>query len=192
MMDEDIRRHLDSGDLRRAFDLLVDRYQDKVFHLALGLMRDWDAAEDMTQEIFIRVWKGLAGYTGAASLSTWIYTIGRNACLTELKRRASSPKVCAEASVLERAAAAQVPGPDEGTIDVRALLGRLPERYRRAMTLYYLEEKSYQEVAEMLGIPLGTVKTFLHRAKKELVEIIERREGVRVRPPRGVDAYGLS
>jgi len=58
--------------------------------------------------------------------------------------------------------------------------------------LYYLEEKSYQEVAAMLGIPIGTVKTFLHRAKKELVEIIERREGVLARSSRGVNAYGLS
>ncbi len=161
---------------------MVDRYRDKVFHLALGLTRDRDGAEDMTQEIFIRIWKGLAGYTGAASLSTWIYTVARNACLTELKRLASGPRVSAEASAMEDVAAVEVPGPDDGTLDVRALLGRLPERYRQVVTLYYLEERSYREVAAMLGIPMGTVKTFLHRAKKELVEISQRRE----------DAYGLS
>jgi len=83
---------------------------------------------------------------------------------------------------LERAAAAQVPGPDRGNVDVRALLDGLPERYRRVVTLYYLEERSYQEVAEMLGIPMGTVKTFLHRARRELTERMDGRE----------DAYGLS
>jgi len=191
-MDEDIRQHLDARRYSQAFDLLVDRYQDKVFHLALGLMRDRGAAEDMAQEIFIRVWKGLAGYRGAASMSTWIYAIGRNTCLTELKHLASRPRVCQEGAGLDRATEPTAEPDGLAGVEIHALLGHLPERYRQVVTLYYLEEKSYQEVAEMLGIPLGTVKTFLHRAKKELVEIIERREGVRVRPPRGVDAYGLS
>ncbi|MBP8302664.1 MAG: RNA polymerase sigma factor [Phycisphaerae bacterium] len=182
MMDEDIRRHMESGDYRRALDLLVDRYQDKILHLALAMMRSREAAEDMTQETFVRIWKGLPGYTGAASLSTWIYVVARNTCLTELKRRASESRVSTEGSALERAAAAQVPGPDRGNVDVRALLDGLPERYRRVVTLYYLEERSYQEVAEMLGIPMGTVKTFLHRARRELTERMDGRE----------DAYGLS
>jgi RNA polymerase sigma-70 factor (ECF subfamily) len=192
-MDEDIRQHLDARRYRQAFDLLVDRYQHKVFHLALGMMRDRGVAEDMAQETFIRVWRGLAGYHGAASMSTWIYAIGRNTCLTELKRLASRPRVCQEESALEHLVGRPMAEPDGlAGVEIHALLGHLPERYRQVVTLYYLEEKSYQEVAAMLGIPLGTVKTFLHRARKELVEIIERREGVHSRPSRGVDAYGLS
>ena len=193
MMDEDIRRHLESGDYRRAFDLLVDRYQDKVFHLALAMMRERSAAEDMTQEIFIRVWKGLAGYTGAASLSTWIYTVARNTCLTEMKRLASRPRVCQEESGLDRMAARPMAEPDRlAGVEIQALLGQLPEKYRQVMTLYYLQEKSYQEVAAMLGIPMGTVKTFLHRAKKELLQISQRQEDTYAKRSGKVDAYGLS
>jgi RNA polymerase sigma-70 factor (ECF subfamily) len=192
-MDDDIRQHLDARRYREALDLLVDRYQDKVFHLALSLIRDRGVAEDVAQEVFIRIWKGLPGYHGAASLSTWIYTIARNTCLSELRRLASRPRVFLEESGLDSMAARPEAEPEAlAGMDVHAMLRHLPERYRQAMILYYLEEKSYQEVAEMLGIPMGTVKTFLHRGKKELVEISERREGAPARPSRGVNAYGLS
>ena len=77
-------------------------------------------------------------------------------------------------------------------MDIQTLVQQLPERYRQAVTLFYLEEKSYQEVAGMLGIPMGTVKTFLHRAKKELVRLSEGRGGACVQQSRKVDAYGLS
>jgi RNA polymerase sigma-70 factor (ECF subfamily) len=171
-MDEDIRQHLDAGRRREAFELLVDRYQNKVLHLALSLMRDRGAAEDMAQEVFLKIWKGLAGYSGAASLSTWIYAVGRNTCLTELNRRTLRPRVLTGESAIDRIADPLVAGGGtEDGLDAKVLLDRLPERYRQAVTLYYLEERSYQEVAAMLGIPMGTVKTFLHRAKKRLVEL---------------------
>jgi RNA polymerase sigma-70 factor, ECF subfamily len=189
-MDDDIRQHLDAGRRREAFELLVDRYQDKVFHLALSLMRDRGLAEDMAQEVFMKVWKGLAGYSGAASLSTWIYAVCRNTCLTELHRRALRPKVLAGESVADHIADASVAGGDtEAGLDAKVLLDRLPERYRQAMVLYYLEERSYQEVAAMLGVPMGTVKTFLHRAKKMLVELSETGDA---RYAGKGDAHGLS
>jgi RNA polymerase sigma-70 factor (ECF subfamily) len=192
-MDEDIHQHLDAGRYREALDLLVDRYQAKVFHLALGIVQDRQLAEDMAQEAFVRVWRGLAGYGGQASLSTWVYAIARNTCLTELKRLSSRPRVCMDESALEGLAAGSQQEPAELTgMDVTAMLDQLPERYRQAMTLYYLQEKSYQEVAAMLGVPMGTVKTFLHRAKKELVEISERGRAAPSRPLRGANVNGLS
>jgi RNA polymerase sigma-70 factor (ECF subfamily) len=192
-MDEEIRQHLDAGRHREAFELLVDRYQDKVFHLALSLMRDRQLAEDMAQEAFMRIWKGLAGYRGAASLSTWIYAVARNTCLSELKRRASRPRLVMEESALDHAVEAPAAGPDsESALDVKVLLDRLPERYRQALTLYYLEERSYQEVADMLGVPTGTVKTFLHRAKKELVELSSLGEVGRARYAGKGGVYGVS
>jgi RNA polymerase sigma-70 factor (ECF subfamily) len=77
-------------------------------------------------------------------------------------------------------------------VEIQALLGQLPERYRQVMTLYYLQEKSYQEVAAMLGIPMGTVKTFLHRAKKELLLLNQRREDTYAKRSGKGNAYGLS
>ena len=137
-------------------------------------------AEDLAQEVLLRIWKGLPGYHGGASLSTWIYTIARNTCLTELKRRAQHPTVSMDepgfAAAIDSVPALQSRDPESGLeLDVRQMLSQLPEKYRQVITLFYLEQKSYEMVAALLGVPLGTVKTFLYRAKKELLKIYSRR-----------------
>jgi RNA polymerase sigma-70 factor (ECF subfamily) len=137
-------------------------------------------AEDLAQEVLLRIWKGLPGYRGGASLSTWIYTIARNTCLTELKRRALHPTVSMDepgfAAAIDSVPALQSSDPESGLeMDVRQMLSQLPEKYRQVITLFYLEQKSYEMVASLLGVPLGTVKTFLYRAKRELLKINSRR-----------------
>src|SRR5579863_6853406 len=84
-MDEEIRVHLDNEQWAEAFELVVRDYQTKVFHLAFSMLGNREQAEDAAQEIFIRVWRALPGYRGLASVSTWIYSIARNSCLTALK-----------------------------------------------------------------------------------------------------------
>ncbi|MBI2929321.1 MAG: RNA polymerase sigma factor [Verrucomicrobia bacterium] len=180
-MEDDIRQHLETQHYREAFELLVERFQDKVFRLAISMVRDETLAQDMTQDSLIRVWKGLPGYTGAASLSTWIYTITRNTCLTELKKRSARPTISFDApemeGALDRLPAAPGPAPEAGAeMDIQTMLRGLPEKYRQVITLFYLEQKSYEEVAAMLGLPMGTVKTYLHRAKKELLKLSRRNE----------------
>jgi len=137
----------------------------------------------MTQEIFLRIWKALPNYHGEASLSTWIYTISRNTCLTELKRRAARRTVSLSEPVVEATLdsipALQVSDREVGAeMDVEGMLNRLPDKYRQVIALFYLEQKSYEEVGAQLGIPLGTVKTFLYRAKKELLKMSRRNEHV--------------
>jgi RNA polymerase sigma-70 factor (ECF subfamily) len=180
-MEEDLRQHLDAGQYRAAFELLMDRFQDKVFRLACAMLRHETEAEDVTQEIFLRIWKALPGYHGGASLSTWIYTISRNACLTELKKRAAHPTVSFQApemeTIVDKLPELHTVDPGPGTdADVRVMLDRLPEKYRQVITLFYLEEKSYEEVATRLDLPMGTVKTFIHRARKELLRLSARSE----------------
>ncbi len=143
------------------------------------MLRNQTQAEDAAQEIFLRVWKGLPGYNGAASLSTWIYTIARNTCLTELKKRASRPTVSLDdvgfEGTLDHLPEMQTTDPETGAeMDLHHMLQRLPEKYRRVLTLFYLEQKSYEEVGALLGLPLGTVKTFLYRARKELMTMNNR------------------
>lgn len=184
-MEEDIRQLLAAEQWHEAFELLLERFKDKVFRLALSMLRDQTQAEDAAQEIFLRVWKGLPGYHGQASLSTWIYTISRNTCLTELKKRAAHPTVSLSDPVLEETLdtipALQTTDRASGAeMDAQVMLAQLPEKYRRVITLFYLEQKAYEEVAAMLGIPLGTVKTLLFRAKKELLKIAARRPALTV------------
>jgi len=177
---EQVRQHLEARRFPEAFELVLSEFRDRIFRLACGLLRDEHAAEDMTQEILVRIWKGLPGFQGAASLSTWVYTISRNACLTELRRRAARPTLSLQdpdvSAQLETSPALQTQAPLAGAEqDVQVFLAKLPEHYRRAVTLFYLEDKSYDEVSAMLGLPLGTVKTYLFRAKRTLLELARRR-----------------
>jgi RNA polymerase sigma-70 factor (ECF subfamily) len=174
--DDDIRQLLDAGRLEEAFGLALEEFKDKVFRLCCSLLHNETQAEDIAQEVFVKIWKGLRSFRSGASLSTWIYTITRNTCFTELKKRANHPTVSlhesAVAAASEDFSALQSSDSDPGCgMDVELLLAALPARYRTVITLFYFEERAYEEVAAMLGIPLGTVKTLLFRAKKELLKI---------------------
>jgi RNA polymerase sigma-70 factor (ECF subfamily) len=179
-VEELIRRRLAGGEYRAAFEQVLEVYSQKIFHLALSLLRDQTLAEDLTQDVLIRIWKGLPGYHGEASMSTWIYTIARNTCRTELKRRANRPTVSLSEASFEANAAAiptlQYHDPEAGTaLDVNQLLAQIPDKYRQVLTLFYLEQKSYEQVAALLGLPLGTVKTLLYRGKRELLKLSKPR-----------------
>ncbi len=163
------------------FEALVDQYHAKVFRLAFSIMGDRASAEDLAQEVFIRIWKALPGYRGGASLASWVFTIARNTCLShrriEASRKASSLDVAEVRASAESLHSRTDRHGDE--LEMRDLLARIPEKYRRVLTLFYLEDQSYAQVAEILDLPLGTVKTFLHRGKKELGALIAagRKEG---------------
>ncbi len=169
-MDEEIQTRLDGKRYTEAFELVLAQYQNKVFRLAYSILGNRELAEDAAQEIFVRIWRALPGYRGLSSVSTWIYSIARNTCLTALKngsvRRALSldePQVRDAFEARQLARRDEFRGPD-----LAYLVSQLPEKYRQVNTLFYMEERSYEEVARMLDLPLGTVKTYLHRAKKEL------------------------
>lgn len=159
------------------FERLVEEYGTKVFRLAYSMLGDRAAAEDLAQEVFLRIWKGLPGYRGEASLATWVFAIARNTCLSHRRREAS--RRAASLDVAEvRAAAESLHARVDGhgaALEMRDLLSRIPEKYRRPLMLFYLEDRSYEQVAMILGLPMGTVKTFLHRGKKELGALLEAR-----------------
>ena len=152
-----------------VYERLLARYQGKVLRLAMSYLGSRSDAEDLAQEAFVRVWRALPSYDGRASLSTWIYVITRNACLSELQRRKRRPT-----SPLDEAAE---PRPHEGRpttppsdtrLDCDALLRTLPETQRQVVALFYLEERSYEQVAALLDMPLNTVRSHLHRARRHL------------------------
>jgi RNA polymerase sigma-70 factor (ECF subfamily) len=172
-LDEDIRTYLDARQYSEAFELLVDRYQHKAFRLAYSILGEEASAEEMAQDSFLRIWKALPSYRGDASLSTWIYAITRNRCLTGRKERREKHAESIEEPSVMAAVDSRFASKPEGRArlpDSALLLAQLSPPYREALRLFYLEEKSYEEVAAMLGLPIGTVKTYLHRARKQLAE----------------------
>jgi RNA polymerase sigma-70 factor, ECF subfamily len=170
--DQDIVQLIERGDIEAAFGRLVERYEQKVYRLCCGLLRDRVLAEDAAQESLLRIWKSLAKYDARAALSTWIYTIARNRCLTALERRQVGESLIQRdaGGQLDHAAAAPNPEPMAASTSLRALVDGLPERYRQALTLFYFEERSVAEAGTMLGLPDGTVKTNLARGRALLLE----------------------
>ncbi len=155
----------------------MERFREKVFQLALSMTRNPETAADLAQDTLLRVGKALPAYNGTASLSTWIYTIARNVCLTELNRSARRRTVpMDDPGSAESVAGIEAPGSVEAGagIDIEAALARLPEKHQRVLRLFYLEQRSYEETAALLAVPLGTVKTHLFRARKELVRLASR------------------
>jgi len=171
--DADLTERLAAQQYREAFSLLLPRYRDKVFRLCFSMLRDRTWAEDTTQDVFLRVWRALPGFAGQSALSTWIYAISKNACLSELRKRRPQVSLNLDEDDYhpEIAALAAPEADDSATVSVTQLLDQLPERYRQAVTLFYMQDKSYEQTAEILGLPLGTVKALLHRARKRLTEL---------------------
>ncbi len=181
--EEDIRTLLDSGNLRGAFERLVERLQAKVFRFAWSFVHDDALAEDLAQECLVKVWRALPSFAGRSSLSTWVFVICRNTCLSEVRRRGRRPTVSVDdpdvsgevQNLLADPTDAIEPG---GSMDIQAILSQLPEHYRQVLELFYLEQRSYDEVAVLMGLPIGTVKTYLFRARRLA---ILRAEGTRNR-----------
>jgi RNA polymerase sigma-70 factor, ECF subfamily len=178
-MDPEIGQHLAAGRHDRAFDLIVAGYRDRVFRLALSILRERTAAQDAAQETFVRVWKALPRFDGRAALGTWIYAITRNTCLMDLRRRRPTVSLddpdspdAQHAAVVSSSGSAQDPERD----NLLRLVAQLPRNQQEAVRLFYLEDRSYEAVAESLGMPLGTVKNLLHRARKRLVELARPKE----------------
>ena len=172
-VDADIQALLQVKKYREAFALLLPRYRDKVFRLTFSMLRNHAMAEDTTQDVFLRIWRALPGYGAQSSLSTWIYAISRNACLSELRKKRNFVSMDGDEDEYNpEVAALAAPDPDDSaTVSVSQLLDQLPQRYRQAVTLFYMEDKSYEQTAASLGLPLGTVKALLHRARKRLIEL---------------------
>ncbi len=175
--DGDVLELLRAHGRERAFALLLPRYERKVYRLCCALMRDPSQAQDAAQESLIRIWKALPSYDGRAALSSWIYAITRNRCLTALERRRVGLSISDGDAELETQPAPETPSheADDRSAQLRELVALLPERSRRALTLFYFEEHSVSEVARQLGWPEGTVKTTLFRARAALGELMRQR-----------------
>ncbi len=172
-----------AGDAR-AFEALVRRYERWVFTLALRMVGDRDEAEDLAQDVFVKAYTGLPGFRGSSRFSTWLYAIASHHCLNDLASRARRPVT---ESSLRRVGsdADDPPGPVERFADespradallerqetvrqVQEALLRLTEDHRLILVLREIQGLSYEEIAEALGVEVGTVRSRLHRARMAL------------------------
>lgn len=166
-----------------AFRELIGRYQRPVFSLIYRLVRDRERAEDLAQDTFIKVLNAIDRYDPAFKFSSWIFKIAHNTALDQLRKK--QPETLSldgspHASNAEETLASTLnaistdENPEEyaanremGEEIERALAGVRPE-YRTAIILWHVEGRPYEEIAEIMGVPLGTVKTYIHRARNEL------------------------
>ena len=159
--DADLVRALRRGDRRTVLEGLMERYRQKVLHLAVSIVRDPALAEDLAQTTFVKVWQALPKFDGRAAISTWLYTIARNTCLSALARERRMVPLEDFAEVADddgdpmlfgtAQAGAETSGQAAAEYDVARLLEQLPEPYRRVVVLFYLEDRSCEEVGELLS-----------------------------------------
>jgi len=173
-----------------AFEQLVLRHQRYAFNLAYRVLGDYAEAEDVTQEAFVRVWRGLSGFRGQARFTTWLYRIVHNLCLNRLP---GLRRELLQTEPLEEVLADSDPSPaelfdaQERLAFLHAQLDRLPGKYRLVLTLRYLQHLSYDEIAAALDVPMGTVKTHIHRARQLLRERLRQWEEHTMGDKDGVD-----
>jgi RNA polymerase sigma-70 factor (ECF subfamily) len=167
-----------SGD-DTAFSELVDRYKNVVYGLIYRMVSDRSQVDDLAQEAFLKVHRGLPYFRGDARLSTWIYRIVANVCVQARSRRpievSLEPRDAVDDDRLRRDPGAADTAFAEMELHDRLekAIAQLPENYRLLIAAHYLEGVQYDALAETLGIPIGTVKTHLHRAKRRLRELLD-------------------
>jgi RNA polymerase sigma-70 factor, ECF subfamily len=161
-----------------AFETLVTTYQHRVFGVALRMLGSRAEAEDIAQETFLRAHRALGEFRGEARLGTWLYAIASRLCLNRLASAPRRHEQSDEAAVLRHAAESADAGAVLEQRELAAALhdaiAALPEERRIVVVLRDLEGLDYEEIAEVLGLPLNTVRTRLHRARLDLKAKLER------------------
>ncbi len=155
-----------------AFEQLVRRHQHYVFNVAYRVLNDTTEAEDIAQEAFVRAWRGLPDFRSQAKFTTWLYRIVHNLCLNRLPGLQHD---LLQIEPLEDMLNDPAPSPHdlfearERVAFLHAELEQMPHKYRLVLTLRYLQDLTYDEIADVLDLPMGTVKTHIHRARQMLV-----------------------
>ncbi|MDR2362069.1 MAG: sigma-70 family RNA polymerase sigma factor [Prevotellaceae bacterium] len=157
-----------------AFAALVDAYKDHVYTLVLRIVRQREQAEELAQDVFLKAFKHLSSFKRKAKFSTWIYRIAYNAAISATRKKALPEYPIAETTL-------SVPEEDDGATErqlqaLNTAVGQLPPSETALITLFYIEDRSVEEISDIMGLTLSNVKVRLHRTRhklrKQLTEIL--------------------
>ncbi len=167
-----------------AFRLIVELNQSKVYHLLLGMVRSEDLAQELTQETFVKAWKGLAAFRGESTVWTWLYRIAYHTALDHLRKSKRQGDLVFLEETGGEITGEQDNEPLAAVIkrdreeDLHEALARLSLPQRAVLILYYFQGLSYQEIAALTRRPLGTIRAELHRGKEKLRKMITKKWGL--------------
>lgn len=180
--DDQIIARIHSGETR-AYALLVDRYKDRAFSLALRLVGRREEAEELVQDAFVNAYRSLGSFRGDARFATWLHRIVYNLCMTKISRR--RPRMNSIDEYYSDGTEFDVKSNDrdpQAGVEQREMvrlieeeISQLSEKLKTPILLFYLEEMKYEEIAELMGIPIGTVKTYLFRGRAILRERLKEK-----------------
>jgi RNA polymerase sigma-70 factor (ECF subfamily) len=181
--DEDLIRRYVGGD-RSAFGVLVERHERRVYNLALRMTGREEDARDATQEAFLTAFRKLSSFRGEAAFTTWMHRVTINACYDLLRKRRRAP-------LLDRLPDHEIeppPAPDHAeatiaAIDVQRAIMEVPEDFRAVLLLHDVQDLAYEDIALALDIPIGTVKSRLHRGRVALARALGEPSRERPRAP---------
>lgn len=171
---------------QQAFAELVDLYHDKLYHMAYRMLSNRQEAEDVVQDTFLRVYKNLDRFDESLKFSTWIYRIATNLCIDRLRKRKPTYSLDAESQDYEGLDGYSMIPSDNKTPESELILSdtqriihqameSLPPKYKSVMMLRYIQDLSLQEVGDILGMPVTTIKTRVHRGREFLRKKLEHR-----------------
>ncbi|MEZ5171438.1 MAG: sigma-70 family RNA polymerase sigma factor [Acidimicrobiia bacterium] len=160
-----------SGGDRRALELLLERHADRIHRLCARIVRDPSDTLDAAQETMIAVARGIDRFDGRSAFTTWLYRVATNAAIEETRRRGRRPVPTEEPLDVP----APSPGPESAAtsrIDVEHALERVPDDFRAALVLRDMEELDYSEIAAVLDVPIGTVRSRIARGRRALATLL--------------------
>lgn len=184
MTENDMIKQCKQGN-RDAFNILFEKYQSKVINLAYNMLSDREDAFDAAQEVFVKVYKNMESFKENSSFTTWLYRITSNVCADMLRKRQRSAKSVSIDKMSEEFGGTDIqdtaPTPEENAFlterqrAVREAINELKDEYKIVITLCDIEEMSYDEIAEILKLPKGTVKSRINRARTALKKNLEKK-----------------
>jgi len=176
LKDSELIDKLKNEDTRNyAFNLLVRKYQEKIYWHIRKMVIDHDDSDDLVQEVFVKVWKYLDNFRGDSQLYTWIYRIATNECLSFLskkKKRFFLPIVDVEKELATHIDTSNLCSGDEIQLKLQKALLKLPDKQRLVFNMKYFDDMKYEEIAKITDTSIGALKASYHHAVKKIEEFI--------------------